>query len=204
MGFHCSLILNPSNMKKSVLVLIVLFGIGTGIAMSYTSTVNACGFWSSCNEGTTAQTVTDNQKKLEAAVPLPQLDNSLERANISKRLTLFSDPAKISYIYLTSYGKVMAFYTVKGKITSGSKRLTAQSVSVEDCGNIFLVGHSTSCSGATGTVEQPELDGTYGSSAPYIFFWTTDGTYVQWNGEYMLADQPLKLSTQPELIRSIK
>ena len=32
----------------------------------------------------------------------------------------------------------------------------------------------------------------------------TDGTYVEWNKGYLLADKPLKLSTPPELVREIK
>lgn len=185
-------------------IVIVVLGLFAWLILGMVAPQKAHACWFCAdNSGTSAQTVTDNQKKLENAVPLPQLDNSLERANISKRLTTFSDPAKISYIYLTSYGKVMAFYTVKGKVTSGTKRLTAQSVTVDDYGKVVAVGDTTDGTGR-GVVEQPELDGTYGSSIPYIFFWTTDGTYVQWNGEYMLADQPLQLTTQPELVRTIK
>lgn len=183
-----------------ILVVIAIVGILISVIFaSAKKNADACWF---CTSDSTAQQVNEqqavanNQAKLQTAVPLPQLDNSLERANISKRLQLWNDSAKVSYIYLTSYGKVMAFYTVKGKITSGNKRLTSPQKQVQSdyCGqgNCDLV------------MDSPELDGTYGSSAPYIFFWTTDGAYVQWNGEYMLSDQPLKLTTTPELVRNIK
>lgn len=170
-------------------------------------TAYACGFFSSCpSTPSDTEAVADTQKKLRTAVPLPQLTNSLERSNISRRLTTFDDPAKISYIYLVSYGRVMAFYTVKGKVTSGSKRLTNPDRVIDDCGSLINLdgGDSWGCTASVITVPSPELDGTYGSSADYIYFWTTDGTYVQWNGEYMLSDQALKLSTQPELVRTIK
>lgn len=139
--------------------------------------------------------VQNNQDKLVNAVPIPELNNSLERANISKRLKAFDDPNKVSYIYLVSFGRVMSFYTIKGKVTSSTKRLTSNQKQVEDAsfnekGNLVM--------------EAPSLDGTYGASDNYIFFWTTDGVYVQWSGEYMEVDQPLKLSTQPELVREIK
>lgn len=145
------------------------------------------------------QQVHDNQQKLITAEPIPQLTDSLERKNISKRLTTFNDPNKVSYIYLINYGKVMAFYTIKGKVTSGNKRLasTEQQVNASNC-EIYNGGNCTEI------MEQPELDGTYGSSNPYVFFWTTDGVYVQWSGDYMLVDQPLQLTTQPELIRNVK
>lgn len=141
--------------------------------------------------------VNANQNKLENAVPLPQLNNSLERANISKRLQLFDDQNKVSYIYLVSFGKVMSFYTIKGKVTSSSKRLTS---------NQQLTHNDNDCSSGNCDLvtESPSLDGTYGASDNYIFFWTTDGVYVQWSGDYMEVDQPLKLSTQPELLQTIK
>ncbi len=192
-------------MKKIIISLGIFIVLVMGI-YSFTNKTIACGWITSCNDQAVGGSVSvqDIQKRLETAVPVPQLDNSLERTNISNRLTLFSNPTKVSYIYLTSYGKVMAFYTVKGKITSGNKRMTPQSVTVDDCGGIMGVGINTSCTSGIGSVEQPELDGTYGTSNPYIYFWTTDGAYVQWNGEYMLSDQPLKLTTTPELIREIK
>lgn len=143
-----------------------------------------------------AQKVQENQNKLAIAVPLPNLNNSLERTNISKRLQMFDDPNKVSYIYLVSYGKVMSFYTIKGKVTSGSKRLTSPDAQLGSCNNY----QGDNCT----TTAAPELDGTYGSSASYIFFWTTDGVYVQWSGDYMEVDQPLKLSTQPELVQQLK
>lgn len=191
-----------------VLVTIAIIGILIAIIMSATvSKASACGWFSSCaSTPSDTEKVASTQKALSNAVPLPTLSNSLERVNISKRLTTFDDPAKVSYIYLTSYGKVMAFYTIKGKVTSGSKRLTSTNRVIDDYGTLLnLNGGEGWNSGSTIiNVDAPELDGTYGNSNPYIFFWTTDGTYVQWNGEYMLSDQPLKLTTQPELVREIK
>lgn len=182
-------------MKKLIAALVII----TGLASA--STAFACGGWfsPSCDSASgqaqqQQETVAQTMAKLISQTPAPQLDNSLERQNISKRLTTFSDPAKISYIYLISYGKVMSYYVVKGKITSGSKRLTPQNqVTYQDVGTPDNV-----------VVEAPELDGTYGSSNPYIYFWTTDGVYVQWTGDYMLTDQPLSLATPPELVRSVK
>lgn len=164
----------------------------------------ACGFFTPCapsapdstQQQQNEQGIVNNLiNKMEIAVPVPQLSDSLERKNISKRLTTFSDPNKVSYIYLVSFGRVMSFYTIKGKITSGNKRLS----STQRLINCDKGEYNGDCE-----MESPELDGTYGSSAPYVFFWTTDGVYVQWSGDYMLVDQPLKLSTQPELVREVK
>jgi hypothetical protein len=146
-------------------------------------------------QGQEQQTVEDNQQRLMTETPVPILQKSLERMAIKKRLQLFEDENKVSYIYLISFGKVMAFYTIKGKVTSGNKRLTT---------NQKIITNSTYNAGAYSVVESPSLDGTYGSSGDYIFFWTTDDTYVQWDDTYMLVDKPLKMATQPELIREIK
>lgn len=183
-----------------LLVVIAIVGILAAVIIAGVSghRASACGFFTSCDSATNqkaVQTETTNEQlsRLTNATPIPRLESSLERTNISKRLTTFSDPSKVSYIYLVSFGKVMAFYTVKGKVTSGSKRLTASDQLID---NKYTQDQYVT--------QAPELDGTYGSSADYIFFWTTDGVYVQWNGEYMQADQPLQLTTAPELVRSVK
>lgn len=185
-------------MKKFLIVAIATLVVASGVIGA--KSASACGFFSSCaNDSATniqqqqSQKVSDNLNRLLKAVPVPQLDNSLERSNISKRLTAFNNPNKVTYIYLVSFGKVMSFYTVKGKITSGGKRLTSADTQVDSAtDNSSLV------------MDAPELDGTYGSSAPYIYFWTTDGAYIQWSGDYMLSDQPLSLATAPELTMPVK
>lgn len=191
-----------SHSKVKKFIVVAVFAV---VALSSAHFASACGGWFGTPCDNASVKVTQNQKNLEQVVPAPKLDSSLERINIGKRLQLFSDENKISYIYLTSFGKVMAFYTVKGKVTSGSKRLTPQNVSVDDYGRIAQVDNDNLSSGGPSfNIEQPELDGTYGQSSPYIYFWTTNGVYVQWNGEYMLADQALKLTTQPELVRQVQ
>lgn len=139
-------------------------------------------------------TVNQTQERLSKAVSLPKLTNSIERANIKKRLETFEDENKVSYIYFTSYGRIMAYYTVKGKVSSGNKRLTTTQ-KLQKNANYKEYWYSV--------MEAPWLDGTYGSSDSYIFFWTTDWIYVQWNWEYMMSDRPLKLSETPLLIKNL-
>jgi hypothetical protein len=145
-------------------------------------------------QGIEQNKVEENQKRLMAETDIPILKSSLDRKQISRRLVMFEDENKVSYIYLISFGKVMAFYAVKGKVTSGSKRLTTNEKLEYGDGGEYNQQF---------VMESPSLDGTYGGSDAYVFFWTTSGAYIQWNGEYMLADQPLKMSTQPELIYNI-
>jgi len=151
--------------------------------------------------------VESTQQKLQTAVPIPDLTNSAERQNISARAKAFDDINKVSYIYLISYGKVMAFYTVKGKVSSLNSYLTPLDKLVDSNGNKCGVHNTYGYDGGVDpcyAVSAPDIDGAYGQNADGIFFFTTDGVYVEWQGQYMMADQPLKLSTPPELVQTIK
>ena len=146
------------------------------------------------------QDLTDlNQAGLLVSQPPPKLEYSLERENIIKRTNLWNSPNKVSYIYLINYGKVMAFYTIKGKVSSVDSQITnpeqlaARRIVMQDGAHYV-----------EGTLPSPSEDGSYGTNGKGIYFFTTEGAYVEWAGDYMLADQPLKLTTQPELIREIK
>jgi len=46
-------------------------------------------------------------------------------------------------------------------------------------------------------------DGGKGTNGDGIFFFTTEGAYAEWHGDYMVSDFPLKLSTPPELVRNV-
>lgn len=89
----------------------------------------------------------------------------------------------------------MAFYTAKGKVSSLNSFLTP-----EDEAYCTGYGGNENCT----SLDAADIDGTYGENVEGIFFFTTDGAYVEWKGDYMMSDQPLKLSTQPELVRTIK
>ena len=189
-----------------LLVVIAIIGILVAIVLSSTRKIHACGFFSDCTTDTSnvhtfikeqAQTEV-NQRKLDVAQPAPTLENSTERQNLIARLKLFNNPNKASYIYLLSYGKVMAFFTIKGKVSSVNSLLTTPTQ--------LIYGNGAGCDQYCNNVPSPDLDGTYGSNGPEgsVFFFTTDGAYVEWHGDYMMSDQPLKLSTQPELVREIK
>jgi hypothetical protein len=141
-----------------------------------------------------------NQAGLVKAQPATKLDWSLERDQLDKRNVLWNDPNKISYIYLMSYGKVMAFYTIKGKVSSVNSSLTGAEQIVKDPN---IEGYGEGHYSESLLMESPDYDGSYGDNGAGVFFFCTDGTYVEWNGEYMLCDRPLKLATQPELVRQV-
>lgn len=184
-----------------LLVTIAIIGIIAAIFLASVRSAHACGFFSACDT-TETQKAGQVQKTLATNVPIPQISTSLERLNVSKRAQIFNDENKISYIYLVSFGKVMSFYTVKGKVSSLRSYMVPSDKIVNSYGQACSDNYG--CGGDGYVVDAPDIDGTYGENANGIFFFTTDGVYVEWNGEYMVSDQPLKLTTQPELIREIK
>lgn len=124
------------------------------------------------------------QKAREAAQSVDFTDNA-EIENIQRRLKLTGDPGLLGYVLLLNdAGQPIYYATVKGKITSGSKRLTRP--------------------GSLNGYEEPSDEGTYGSSSPYVYFWTTSGQYIQWNGAYLFSDQPIRPSIEPLIVEIVE
>ena len=140
-----------------------------------------------------------NQANLLEVQPPTTLTWSLERDNINRRTNLWNDPNKVSYIYLIDYGKVMAFYVIKGKVSSVNSQITNPEQVVGSCDD---GDYSTTCENSV--LPSPAEDGSYGTNGDAIYFFTTDGVYVEWAGHYMLADQALQLSTPPAIVRNIE
>lgn len=127
-----------------------------------------------------------NQLGLNSVQPPPIIKYSLERENLIKRLERWNNPNKISYIYLMSNaGQIVGYFTIKGKVSSVNSKLTT------------TTQISYMYSQSVAAVESPDMDGSYGSNGDAVFFYLTDGTYMEWNGKYFLSDRPVKLSVQP-------
>ena len=125
-------------------------------------------------------------KAAEAAANSLNFTDNAEIDNIKRRLELTSKPGLMGYVVLLNDAGQPVFYgTIKGKVTSGSKRLTRPRW-VDSFGSLNQA-----------ITDAPSDEGTYGSSAPYIFFWTTAGAYMQWSGAYLYSDKPIRLSVQP-------
>ena len=181
-------------MNKKIVIGIVLLIV---VAMS-AGCIEETTKYAETTSGQEAKLTESNQARLLTTSPPPQLSNSLERENLIRRLNLLNDENKIFYIYLVSYGKVMAEYVAKGKVSSVNSKLTTQEQIVKDP---FTYRGGDGMQGKV--VESPDLDGSYGTNGDAIFFFTTDGAYVEWSGEFMVSDFPLKMTTPPELVREI-
>jgi hypothetical protein len=146
----------------------------------------------------------DNQQQLIDTAPAPSLTKSLERENIANRLKLLNDDSKVFYVYLIDYGKIMGFYTAKGKVSSLNSFMTPMQRIIKDanCANDFS---STDRSGGCYfVVDAPDQDGSYGMNDNGVFFFTTEGAYVEWHGDYLVSDQALKLSEPVAMVMEIK
>lgn len=103
--------------------------------------------------------------------------------NIKRRLELTSNPGQIGFILLINeMGRPVMYTSVRGKVTSGSKRLTKPQEYYGDA-----------------VMDAPSDEGTYGSSNPYIYFWTAGGQYIQWSGHYLYSDKPFRID-DPSLV----
>lgn len=143
--------------------------------------------------------VTQSQKAAAAANTINFTENA-EIDQIKSRLELTSSPSLLGYVVLMNEaGQPVLYTSVKGKLTSGGKRLTPPVQSWNHWKDgVSGMGKGGSESGALGPA--PSDEGTWGSSSPYVYFWDTNGAYHQWNGKYLYSDNPIRLSVKPLVI----
>ena len=88
----------------------------------------------------------------------------------------------LGYVVLfTESGSIVGTFVVDGKVTSLNSYLSPDSEYYE------LV------TGSTYTYENEwlaDVDGSYGENDAGIFFFTTDGKYIEWTGTYLYSDIP--------------
>lgn len=162
----------------------------TGTLVVLAVVLAACGHDKKQPAASVAET--QSEKAAVAANSINFGDNA-EIANITRRLELTSKPGLQGFIsLLNETGQVVWYGGIKGKPTSGSKRLTPR--------QMLLRGDRGDYNGDF-VVQAPSDEGTHGSSSPYIFFWTTaSDQYMQWSGTYLYSDQPFRLTVQPIML----
>lgn len=144
-----------------------------------------------CGEADTEPTA--KQKQADAGTRLANQvvgnhSENAEQKNIARRLGLTMNPGQIGFMALFNQaGAPIAYYAVKGKITSSGKRLT--SPDERNCWSESCAYHQSASD-----------EGTYGSSDPYVYFWTVDDVFIQWNGPYLYSDKPFRLRIEPLVI----
>lgn len=143
-----------------------------------------------------------NQQNLVKKRPPFQMDDSLERQNLIRRYKYLNDQNNEHYVYLMSHGKVVTWFMAQGKVSSTNSKLTNDKQIVVDQ-RCLETTHNDAEDGCFKTVESPQMDGSYGTNGDGIFFFTTDGRYVEWNGEYVVSEQPLNIQTPVSLTKKV-
>ncbi len=124
---------------------------------------------------------------------------TIEQKNIIERLKRDNDLGSVKHAYvISSYtGNVLEYSTVKGKVTSGNKRLSPKTVNgnVSDLSsyrNYVVIGGNTYL-----TDEVLDDGGSYGDSMSYIFWFDAQNNYHQYfpsGGTYLhISDRPLRI-----------
>jgi len=137
-----------------------------------------------------------NQMNLVQKRPPFEMDDSLERQNLIQRYQYLNDKNNVHHVYLMSNdGKVVSYFVAQGKVSSVNSKLTndLQPVRIPGCDSH---NEGNDC---WKVVESPQMDGSYGSNGNAIFFFTTSGEYVEWNGKYVVSEKPLNIQTAVSL-----
>lgn len=150
-------------------------------------------FLTACLPDESAPTKKETQaEKARKAADAVTFTENAEIENIQRRLELTSAPGLLGYVALINRVGQVALYTpVKGKITSGGKRLTQPHQMVPGDGGQYTRDFVTPA---------PSDEGTWGSSNPYVYFWTPGDQYIQTSLEYVYSDKPFRLNEEPLMI----
>jgi hypothetical protein len=140
-----------------------------------------------CQEDSSAQYKGQEQTEIafsqqSAAVPYPaeELRDSLERRNLRERLVRTNRPEAVGYVYLMSFGDIIGYYTIKGKVSSTQSQMTTDNLVIDRVEGDVVVN-------------APGDDGSYGPNEPGVFFFTTEGQMVTTNLDYIWSDQPISI-----------
>jgi hypothetical protein len=136
-----------------------------------------------------------NQSKKNKVVGFPKVKNFAESQQLKRYYEEVDDPNRTGYVYLLNYGKIMAEYTVKGKVSSLNSSFTAPETAQKVCDGCDRQ-----------VLPQAEPDGSYGDYPDGIFFWTTDGVLIEWSGDYQYSTERLELREPPQisLVKEVK
>jgi hypothetical protein len=157
-----------------------------------------------CND--TAQPVASSGvRKLDVSVNVGADGLTAEQRNVKARIIEDNKPGAIKHLYVISpySGQVILYSTVKGKVTSGGKRLTptqAESAYVQEYRSWSGGFQVNTPGGSMITREVLQDDGTYGSSGDYLYWWDVRGAYHQ---HYLTGGQIVTISDQPLPVKSV-
>lgn len=180
-------------MKKKLLSIIL------AMTMMVAAVITGCDAEAS-GSNTDRSNTTAIADKLSKNQPTPiDIDYSLERYNLIRRAywvngqrekanTLPCEIEKpLGYIVLfTESGSTIGSFVVDGKVSSLNSFLSPDSEVYETAGD--YADDAVERNGTTDNDWLADVDGSYGENDNGIFFFTTDGKYIEWTGTYLYSD----------------
>lgn len=165
----------------------------------------ALGFFIGCDVKSSAQPQSaSGVKKAEVRVQTNPEGLTTEQQNIKDRLLEDNKPGSIKHLYVVSAysGQVIIYSTVRGKVTSGGKRLNPTTVSAiagqyNEQGDFVPVNINGT---QYRTNEVLQDDGSYGHSSEYLYWWDTKDVFHQ---HYVSGGQIVHISSQPLAVKGI-
>lgn len=154
-----------------------------------------------CDNSESTPVSTSGVRKATVKVQTQPDGRTVEQENIANRLQADNTPGSIKHLYVISAysGQVILYSTVRGKVTSGSKRLSPSSVGNSTGGtycNAVNIDGTNFC-----TSEVLGDDGAYGSSGDYIFWFDAEkGAYHQ---HYNSGGQIVHVSSEPLVVKGV-
>lgn len=166
----------------------------------FIAVVMLVGILSGCNsdalQSGTKQNIEDTKAvtdELTFAQRTPtDINYSLERYNLIRRAYWVNGQREkanalvcqitkpLGYIVLFAGNAVVGRFVVDGKVSSLNSFLSPNYV-------------ERYYSSTTINTELADVDGSYGENDAGIFFFTPDGKYVEWTGEYLYSDIPFEI-----------
>ena len=135
---------------------------------------------------------------IQANQPTPtDIDYSLERYNLIRRAYWVNGQREkanalpcevekpLGYIVLFAGNTVVGNFVVDGKVSSLNSFLTPDSEYYEADTTSYVDNNEWLA----------DVDGSYGSNDNGIFFFTPDGKYLEWSGEYLYSDIPFEVES---------
>ena len=182
-------------MKKKIIAVILTLCLGIAALLVFAG----------CDEMSQEQVNTETAMQGSAHIienqPAPtDLDYSLERYNVIKRAywvngqreKAMSLPCPVEkplgyIVLLSASGAVMGRFVVDGKVSSLNSYLFPAEYP-QHVHNYGDDGNSGHC--YYDLVEVAGIDGCYGENVSGIFFFTPDGKYIEWTGDFLYSDIP--------------
>ena len=166
--------------------------------------MSACGITAISGSREDVKSTIEIVNRLQTNQPTPtDIDYSLERYNLIRRTYWVNGQREkanslpcevekpLGYIVLfTDNGGVIGSFIVDGKVSSLNSFLTPDSEYYEysNYRNKWLA----------------DIDGSYGENDSGIFFFTTDGKYIEFTGAYLYSDIPFEVDNPIVKVAGVK